>query len=108
MRGQRKNLRKAVQRFENQKRKIDIFGNYEANGVEKKQRKFENFSTLIPKKSSLLSRVRLRYPNRLQGRSYILPVMESIGISPSADAKCLVEATSRVLISASVVYSLVQ
>ena len=39
MRGQRKNPRKAVQPFENKKRKIDIFKNYEANGVEKIQRK---------------------------------------------------------------------
>ena len=51
MRGQRKNPRKAVQPFENKKRKIDIFKNYEANGVEKIQRKFEVFSTLISKKS---------------------------------------------------------
>ena len=53
MRGQRKNPRKAVQPFENKKRKIDIFKNYEANGVEKIQRKLEIFSTLISKKSSL-------------------------------------------------------
>ena len=52
MRGQRKNPRKAVQPFENKKRKIDIFKNYEANGVEKIQRKLEIFSTLISKKSS--------------------------------------------------------
>lgn len=45
MRGQRKNPRKAVQPFENKKRKIDIFKNYEANGVEKIQRKLEIFST---------------------------------------------------------------
>ena len=32
-------------------RKIDIFKNYEANGVEKIQRKLEIFSTLISKKS---------------------------------------------------------
>lgn len=51
MRGQRKNPRKAVQPFENKKRKIDIFKNYEANGVEKIQRKLEIFSTLISKKS---------------------------------------------------------
>lgn len=49
---QRKNPRKAVQPFENKKRKIDIFKNYEANGVEKIQRKLEIFSTLISKKSS--------------------------------------------------------
>lgn len=55
MRGQRKNPRKAVQPFENKKRKIDIFKNYEANGVEKIQRKLEIFSTLISKKSRLLS-----------------------------------------------------
>ena len=48
-----KNRRKAVQPFEIKKRKIDIFRNYEANGFEKNQRKFENFSTLISKKSSL-------------------------------------------------------
>lgn len=53
MRGQRKNPRKAVQPFENKKRKIDIFKNYEANGVEKIQRKLEIFSTLISKKSML-------------------------------------------------------
>ena len=51
MRGQRKNPRKAVQPFENKKRKIDIFKNYEANGVEKIQRKLEIFATLISKKS---------------------------------------------------------
>lgn len=55
MRGQRKNPRKAVQPFENKKRKIDIFKNYEANGVEKIQRKLEIFSTLISKKSTLMS-----------------------------------------------------
>lgn len=54
MRGQRKNPRKAVQPFENKKRKIDIFKNYEANGVEKIQRKLEIFSTLISKKSIAL------------------------------------------------------
>ena len=54
MRGQRKNPRKAVQPFENKKRKIDIFKNYEANGVEKIQRKLEIFSTLISKKSTQL------------------------------------------------------
>lgn len=52
MRGQRKNPRKAVQPFENKKRKIDIFKNYEANGFEKIQRKLEIFSTLISKKST--------------------------------------------------------
>lgn len=46
-----KNRRKAVQPFEIKKRKIDIFRNYEAYGFEKNQRKFENFSTLISKKS---------------------------------------------------------
>lgn len=50
-----KNRRKAVQPFEIKKRKIDIFRNYEANGFEKNQRKFENFSTLISKKSSIKS-----------------------------------------------------
>lgn len=64
MRGQRKNPRKAVQPFENKKRKIDIFKNYEANGVEKIQRKLEIFSTLISKKSkvsrvSMVSRLRI-------------------------------------------------
>lgn len=53
MRGQRENFRKAVQSFEIKKRKIDIYGNYEANGVEKNQRKFEIFSTLISKKSKM-------------------------------------------------------
>lgn len=48
-----KNRRKAVQPFEIKKRKIDIFRNYEANGFEKNQRKFENFSTLISKKSKM-------------------------------------------------------
>ena len=47
-----KNRRKAVQPFEIKKRKIDIFRNYEANGFEKNQRKFENFSPLISKISS--------------------------------------------------------
>ena len=56
MRGQRKNPRKAVQPFENKKRKIDIFKNYEANGVEKIQRKLEIFSTLISKKSTMAFR----------------------------------------------------
>lgn len=56
MRGQRKNPRKAVQPFENKKRKIDIFKNYEANGVEKIQRKLEIFSTLISKKSKPLEK----------------------------------------------------
>lgn len=56
MRGQRKNPRKAVQPFENKKRKIDIFKNYEANGVEKIQRKLEIFSTLISKKSTSKSK----------------------------------------------------
>jgi len=55
MRGQRKNPRKAVQPFENKKRKIDIFKNYEANGVEKIQRKLEIFSTLISKKSTFMN-----------------------------------------------------
>jgi len=49
-----KNRRKAVQPFEIKKRKIDIFRNYEAYGFEKNQRKFENFSTLISKKSTFL------------------------------------------------------
>lgn len=50
-----KNRRKAVQPFEIKKRKIDIFRNYEANGFEKNQRKFENFSTLISKKSTAIA-----------------------------------------------------
>uniref|UniRef100_UPI003AEFBE30 hypothetical protein n=1 Tax=Parasutterella sp. TaxID=2049037 RepID=UPI003AEFBE30 len=49
------------QPFENKKRKIDIFKNYEANGVEKIQRKLEIFSTLISKKSS--RSVLLRFGN---------------------------------------------
>ena len=53
---QRKNPRKAVQPFENKKRKIDIFKNYEANGVEKIQRKLEIFSTLISKKNPVRTR----------------------------------------------------
>ncbi len=61
MRGQRKNPRKAVQPFENKKRKIDIFKNYEANGVEKIQRKLEIFSTLISKKSIKVDWFRLFY-----------------------------------------------
>lgn len=52
-----KNRRKAVQPFEIKKRKIDIFRNYEANGFEKNQRKFENFSTLISKKSIFILRM---------------------------------------------------
>lgn len=56
-----KNRRKAVQPFEIKKRKIDIFRNYEANGFEKNQRKFENFSTLISKKS-------IRIPARSRSR----------------------------------------
>ena len=61
MRGQRKNPRKAVQPFENKKRKIDIFKNYEANGVEKIQRKLEIFSTLISKKSRFYSMEVIQY-----------------------------------------------
>jgi len=61
MRGQRKNPRKAVQPFENKKRKIDIFKNYEANGVEKIQRKLEIFSTLISKKS-IYGQQLVKYP----------------------------------------------
>lgn len=63
MRGQRKNPRKAVQPFENKKRKIDIFKNYEANGVEKIQRKLEIFSTLISKKSTVQTDVGAKIPN---------------------------------------------
>ena len=48
-----KNRKKAVQPFEIKKRKIEIYRNYEAYGFEKNQRKFENFSTLISKKSNL-------------------------------------------------------
>lgn len=65
MRGQRKNPRKAVQPFENKKRKIDIFKNYEANGVEKIQRKLEIFSTLISKKSNL--QLKLEKAENFQG-----------------------------------------
>ena len=68
MRGQRKNPRKAVQPFENKKRKIDIFKNYEANGVEKIQRKLEIFSTLISKKSS---KNYLYFSNLLAGCNYL-------------------------------------
>ncbi len=78
MRGQRKNPRKAVQPFENKKRKIDIFKNYEANGVEKIQRKLEIFSTLISKKSS-------------EKKVFFLPQAVSLGIQ-----KCL-EDTIRLL-----------
>ena len=63
MRGQRKNPRKAVQPFENKKRKIDIFKNYEANGVEKIQRKLEIFSTLISKKSTERQTATLKWAN---------------------------------------------
>lgn len=55
MRGQRKNPRKAVQPFENKKRKIDIFKNYEANGVEKIQRKLEIFFYINFKKIHVAS-----------------------------------------------------
>lgn len=69
MRGQRKNPRKAVQPFENKKRKIDIFKNYEANGVEKIQRKLEIFSTLISKKSIHIKwNAKCRYPETFRGR----------------------------------------
>lgn len=56
-----KNRKKAVQPFEIKKRKIDIFRNYEANGFEKNQRKFENFSTLISKKSIHFIRDKVKY-----------------------------------------------
>lgn len=55
-----KNRRKAVQPFEIKKRKIDIFRNYEANGFEKNQRKFENFSILISKKSIFMGTKHVR------------------------------------------------
>ena len=58
-----KNRRKAVQPFEIKKRKIDIFRNYEANGFEKSQRKFENFSTLISKKSIMRPKTLQSYLN---------------------------------------------
>ena len=71
MRGQRKNPRKAVQPFENKKRKIDIFKNYEANGVEKIQRKLEIFSTLISKKSKfplpLHHKIKNKIKNKIKG-----------------------------------------
>ena len=69
MRGQRKNPRKAVQPFENKKRKIDIFKNYEANGVEKIQRKLEIFSTLISKKSITVAEMFFQ-AQRIAGRTY--------------------------------------
>ena len=68
MRGQRKNPRKAVQPFENKKRKIDIFKNYEANGVEKIQRKLEIFSTLISKKSRHGSRSYETFSRKMPGK----------------------------------------
>lgn len=71
MRGQRKNPRKAVQPFENKKRKIDIFKNYEANGVEKIQRKLEIFSTLISKKSKQKRKVP---PNEVDRFILTIPV----------------------------------
>lgn len=77
MRGQRKNPRKAVQPFENKKRKIDIFKNYEANGVEKIQRKLEIFSTLISKKSRRNKVIKVpRVFNNSSG-----PVVEAISMS---------------------------
>ena len=59
-----KNRRKAVQPFEIKKRKIDIFRNYEAYGFEKNQRKFENFSTLISKKSTS-AELRMLFQDRI-------------------------------------------
>lgn len=43
MRGRRENLRKAVQPFEIKKRKIEIYRNYEANGVAKKTTEIWDF-----------------------------------------------------------------
>lgn len=70
MRGQRKNPRKAVQPFENKKRKIDIFKNYEANGVEKIQRKLEIFSTLISKKSSKIDIMAVVFAKKVLGAQF--------------------------------------
>lgn len=76
-----KNRRKAVQPFEIKKRKIDIFRNYEANGFEKNQRKFENFSTLISKKSRHerqevshrgRTNLSLHYKKKLRRQSHLL------------------------------------
>jgi len=84
MRGQRKNPRKAVQPFENKKRKIDIFKNYEANGVEKIQRKLEIFSTLISKKSTYVKTSFPEYSakeilaNYVEGRRAILDASKYI------------------------------
>ena len=68
MRGQRKNPRKAVQPFENKKRKIDIFKNYEDKGFEKIQRKLEIFSTLISKKSIRLKSI-FRFEGEIQQKN---------------------------------------
>ena len=82
MRGQRKNPRKAVQPFENKKRKIDIFKNYEANGVEKIQRKLEIFSTLISKKSNYTKTLPLRTHREKTFRGHlILTFMASVVLS---------------------------
>ena len=84
MRGQRKNPRKAVQPFENKKRKIDIFKNYEANGVEKIQRKLEIFSTLISKKS--INKRFFKWPtnlNKLVGNFCIALILRLIKQSVS-------------------------
>ena len=88
MRGQRKNPRKAVQPFENKKRKIDIFKNYEANGVEKIQRKLEIFSTLISKKSTLAlsSTVQQLSMIRLQGLWVTALTAESCPHFPKVNA----------------------
>ena len=82
MRGQRKNPRKAVQPFENKKRKIDIFKNYEANGVEKIQRKLEIFSTLISKKSTVTFHLGQNRPiDRLIGdRTFIFSGIADISV----------------------------
>jgi hypothetical protein len=67
-----KNRRKAVQPFEIKKRKIDIFRNYEANGFEKNQRKFENFSTLISKKSN--------WENKKENNLSLSRMKEQVGV----------------------------
>lgn len=80
-----KNRRKAVQPFEIKKRKIDIFRNYEANGFEKNQRKFENFSTLISKKS-ILSYIDLSLKRNCRPEEKYLERMQRV--FPYKDGKC--------------------
>lgn len=73
-----KNRRKAVQPFEIKKRKIDIFRNYEANGFEKNQRKFENFSTLISKKSKLRNAPNIPQPFTSTASSLIVGMKTTV------------------------------